>query len=266
MDGISVVQEDGYVVCHINELSDELKTLITEELSAICHGKNEVEEYALERHSYKSTLKQFLDLYSPKTPETKKGMMGEFITHLVLEKFLPNLRKISIFFNKEEQSIRKGFDLTYMEVDGSSVWYGEVKSGELNNTDTVDEKNKALLNSSKVSIKDFLDGHRPSIWNSALIDVGLSLAQESRKKVKNLLDGDLRQITESPGTKKKAVLISVVFHDINNKTSHEVVRDHLATIKSEDIFENVILFSIQKSTYIAIEDFLKEELERIQQE
>lgn len=257
--GISVTQEDGYILCCVDDFSDELKDIIREELGAICHGKSEVEEYGLESHSYKKTLSQFLTRYDPKTPETKKGMMGEFIAHLIINKVLPKLQKITILFNKEELSIRKGFDLTYVEVEGGVIWYGEVKSGELSNGDTVDGKNRSLLNDSKNGMREFLNGQRPNLWNSVIIDVGLSIAQNDRKKVKELLDADVSQLQEDNTVKKNAVLISVLFHDAQNKVSAESVRDHLAEIAAEEIFENVIMFSIQKSTYSRIEDFLREE-------
>lgn len=259
INGVSVTQEDGYVLCCVEDLSDELKDLIREELSAICHGKSEVEEYGLDRHSYKKTLAEFLTRYDPKADNTKKGMMGEFIAHLIINKVLPNLKTITIFFNKEDLSIRKGFDLTYVEVDGGVIWYGEVKSGEVGDGGTPDGKNKSLLNESKDGVREFLTGQRPNLWNSVIVDVGLSLAQNDRKKVKELLDADIAQTQESGEAKKNVVLISVLFHDTQNRVSVESIREHLAEIVAEDLFEKVILFSIQKSTYSRIEEFLRQE-------
>lgn len=260
IQGVSVIQEDGYVLCCVDDFSDELKALIREELSAICHGKSEVEEYGLDRHSYKKTLAEFLARYDPKTDETKKGMMGEFIAHLVVNKVLPNLQTVTILFNKEDLSIRKGFDLTYVEVEGGIVWYGEVKSGEVSDGETPDRKNRSLLNDSKNGMTEFLTGQRPNLWNSVIVDVGLSIAQDDRKKVKELLDADIKQIEVEGAVKKNAILISVLFHDAQNKVTAESVRDHLAEIVTEDIFAKVILFSIQKTTYSRIEEFLREEI------
>jgi hypothetical protein len=261
INGISITQEDNYVLCCVDDFGDELKGLVRDELSSICHGKVEVEEYGLDRHSYKKTLAEFLTRYNPKPDNTKKGMMGEFIAHLVINKVLPNLQTVTILFNKEELSIRKGFDLTYVEVEDGVIWYGEVKSGELNHADTPDEKNRSLLIDSKNGMREFLTGRRPNLWNSVIMDVGLSIAQKDRKKIKDLLDTDIKQIEEEGEVKKNAVLVSVLFHDTQNKVSAESIRDHLAEIIAEDIFSNVILFSIQKSTYTKIEDFLREEIQ-----
>lgn len=259
--GISITQEAGYALCCVDEFSDDLKNIIREELSAICHGKYEIEEFGLNRHSYKNTLSEFLTRYDPKRPETKKGMMGEFIAHLIINKVLPNLQKIMILFNKEELSIRKGFDLTYVEVEDGVIWYGEVKSGELGNGDTPNGKNKSLLNESKNGMHQFLTGQRPSLWNSVIIDVGLSIAKNDQRKVKELLDADIAQIQAQDAAKKNAILISVLFHDTKNKISAESIREHLAEIAAEGLFESVILFSIQKSTYSRIEDFLRDEIQ-----
>lgn len=262
INGVTVTQEDGYALCCVDEFTEEIKTLIRDELSAICHGKSEVEEYGLDRHSYKNTLAEFIKRYDTKTAETKKGMMGEFIAHLIINKVLPHLQTVTILFNKEDISIRKGFDLTYVEVEGGVIWYGEVKSGEINGDETPDQKNKGLLTDSKNGIATFFTGDRPNLWNSVIIDVGLSIAQGDRKKVKELLDADVREITEEEGTKKSAILISVLFHDVNNKISAASMQEHLDAIAAEDIFAKVILFSIQKSTYSRIEEFLREEIAR----
>lgn len=261
INGLTIIKEDGFVICFIDELSDEIKTIIRCELSAICHGRSEVEEYGLERHSFKRTLSEFLTRYDPKTDNTKKGMMGEFIAHLIVNKVFPNLQTISILFNKEELSIRKGFDLTYVEFDARAIWYGEVKSGEVNHDETPDGKNKSLINDSKNGMREFLTGNRPNLWNSVIIDVGLSLTQNDRKSVKELLDADITQIQEQESVKKNAILISVLFHSTHNKVSVDVMREQFAQITGEDIFDKVILFSIQKSTYSRIIEYLKQEVQ-----
>ncbi len=257
--GVSVIKESGYVICYIDDFTDELKELIREELASICHGKNEVEENHLDRHSYKKTLAEFLVRYDPKTDETKKGMVGEFIAHLIINKVLPNLQTISIFFNKEELSIRKGFDLTYIDIKGDTVWYGEVKSGELGALPTPDHKNTHLLSVAKTDVDEKLSGERPNLWNSVIIDAGLTFARRKSKKVKQLLDGDIREIQEFPGTKRNAILISVLFHNTKNKISAQSVKDYLVSVHAEDRFSDIIVFSIQKTTYSKIEDFLRKE-------
>jgi len=259
ISGISVIKDSNYVVCYIDVFSEELKELIRQELTFICHGKQEVEEYNLSCHSYKNTVAAFMNRYAKKPAKTKKGMIGEFIAHLIITKELSNLQPITVLFNKEELSIKKGFDLTYVEKDKTSIWYGEVKSGEVSGTDSLESKNKALLNNSKNEILSFLSGKRSHLWNSVINDVGLTLAAKDRKVVKDLLDNDIKHISDGTDIKKNAVLISVLFHDTNKKLSTEHIKELVSEIVDASIFSNVILFSIQKSTYTKIENFLIEE-------
>ena len=227
-------------------------------MSSICYGRNEAGQ-GLSVYSYENTLREFLSRYSRKPASTKKGMMGELLAHLVIDKVLPNLQKITILFNKEERSIRKGFDLTYIEIEGDVIWYGEVKSGEVNNRETPSEKNVALLQLSKSGMSTFLEGHRENLWHSVITDVSLSLAAGQHKKVKTLLDSDLQEIRDE-GAQKSAILISVLFHDVNNPIADAEVRSCLESIIAENRFAGVVTFSIQKSTYTSIEDFLNEEV------
>ena len=100
IDGITIKKEDGYVVCYIENFSDELKDLIRKDLKVICRGKILTDEDS-SFYSYENTLNVFLDRYNDKEETKRKGMLGEFIAHLIIDKFIDHLQKISIFFNKE---------------------------------------------------------------------------------------------------------------------------------------------------------------------
>ncbi len=260
INGVNIKQEQNYVVCYIDTFSDELKDLIRAELNYICHGRNIVDEDTLSYYSYQRTLKDFLGRYNKKETNTKKGMMGEFIAHLVINKALVNLQAVSIFFNKEEASIKKGFDLTYIDTDGTAIWYGEVKSGEPNSVTAPDNKNKQLLGMAKKSIKKNLSGQRRSLWDNVIGDAALTFASEKRIKVQDLLKRDIQGIETGTAIKKNAILVSVLFHDVQNKINPESIEKYLLKITSQQIFSDVVLFSIQKSTYSKIEEFLRNEI------
>jgi len=257
IDGISVKKEEGWTICYIEDFSDQLKGLIRDELNCICYGKSRIDEDDLGHYSYKRTLKDFLKRYTDQSEDTQKGMMGEFISHLVINKVLPHLKTISVFLNKEDLSIRKGFDLNYIDIDGNTIWYGEVKSGEISSNIIPDNKNKQLLNLAKNGIKGFLSGERPNLWDSVIIDACLSFESKTKKTVQDILKNDIKQIEEQGSIKKNVILVSVLFHDINNKITPESIKDHFTTVVKENHFSNVILFSIQKGTYSKIEEFLK---------
>jgi len=74
--------------------------------------------------------------------------------------------------------------------------------------------------------------------------------------VKDLLINDIRAIEANPSIKKNSILISVLFHNSQNRITSDSVKQHLADITAENVFLEVIVFSIQKSTYTKIEEFL----------
>lgn len=257
LKGITFQRDKNICICYIDELSEELKTLIKEELTFICHGRNLVDTDQSNYYSYRDTIKDFLVRYNKKTEETKKGMIAEFITHLLIKNFFTDIQTISRFFNKEETSIKKGFDLTYLSIDGSSVWYGEVKSGELNSSQNPDSKSKDLLNKSKNDIKEKLSGKRKTLWDNAILDAATTIGSENVYSIQNLLRADFKEA--EVGVKKNAILVSVLFHDVNSKFSKKNIEEHFHKINSEKLFSNLMLFSIQKSTYSKIENFLNQE-------
>lgn len=263
INGVSVTRSDGYVLCCVDEFTEELKVLIREELSAICNGKAEIQEYNLDCQSYEKTLAEFLTRYETKSEKMKKGIMGEFMAHLLINKVLTGLQALTILFNKEELNVKKGFDLVYVDTENDFIWYGEVKSGEVSSGNTPDGKNKDLLNVAKGDMRGFLSGQRSNVWRSVIVDVNLTIAQDQRKKVKDLLSADSAHFELGGDAAKNAVLISVLFHDVASKVSSASVEAHLGVIMSEKVFTNVILFSIQKSTYSRIEEFMRSEVQTI---
>ena len=89
----------------------------------------------------------------------------------------------SVFISiKRERSIKKGFDLNFRDVNQNAVWYGEVKSGEVNGDDGHDLRKFQLTQQIKKLIQHLLSGERLSIWESVLIDAGLSFAGDEKLK------------------------------------------------------------------------------------
>lgn len=260
INGITLEQDRNWNICYINEFSDELKDIIRKELNVICYGKNHVEEDA-RFYSYSKTLREFLARYNPKTIETKKGMLGELLAHLLIKKIIIKLEPISIFFNKEERSIKKGFDQNYIESEAHVIWYGEVKSGGKAEDQTPDTANTALLRNAKTDIANLLTRERANVWENVITDADLNFKLEEGLIVKELLRGDVAEIEVDPDAKKSVILISVLYHDINTRITSDSVRQLLETVVEEDIFQDIIVFTIQKSTLEKIERFLQAECE-----
>ncbi|MTB65395.1 hypothetical protein GKR48_00830 [Providencia sp. wls1943] len=62
-------------------------------------------------YRYAPTLQAFLERYENTSENTKKGMIGELLSHIIINEFFDNFEIASPFFNLEEKSIKK--DLTY---------------------------------------------------------------------------------------------------------------------------------------------------------
>lgn len=247
----------GVYVCYIENFSSELKEKIREMLGSIWHGAVDATERP--QFSYKNTIKRFLERYNQKTSNTKKGMIGELLTHLLIPQYL-NLKAISIMKNKEENSIRKGFDIVYSDNE-DLFWYCEVKSGgDTNTIEDINKKNKELLSKAKEDIKDHAMGDRATLWDSVLIDVNSTVFNADRQlDIKKLLDSH-HPDTENRKLDRNVVLSSVLYKSLDAKISQEDLKTYKIKVDSENVFVGLIIFSIQKETYIKIENFLAQEV------
>lgn len=245
--------ENNVYICYVEDFSDELKQEIVKMLSSIWHGT--VDSRERPQFNYNTTVKRFLERYQTKTPDTKKGMIGELLTHLLIPKYI-NLNAISIMKNKEENSIRKGFDIVYTDKD-NLVWYCEVKSGgDTNATENIDTKNTNLLNKAKEDISEHSLGNRATLWDSVLIDVNSTIFNTDKKfDIKKLLDED-HPDSENRNLDRNVILSSVLYKSLSSKICPNNLKNYKIGIDSENIFVGLIVFSIQKETYSKIENFL----------
>jgi len=245
--------ENGIYICYIEEFSEDLKNMIKEMLNSIWHGS--VDATQRPQFTYNNTIKRFLERYQTKTPDTKKGMIGELLTHLLIPKYI-NFNAISIMKNKEENSIRKGFDVVYTD-ENNSLWYCEVKSGgDTNSTEDINKKNLKLLDNAKEDIQKHSLGNRATLWDSVLIDVNSTIFNSEKKvDIKKLLDKD-HPDTEVRNLDRNVILSSVLYKKIDVKICPKSIKEYKDDLVSENVFVGVILFSIQKETYVKIENFL----------
>jgi len=249
--------ENGVYICYIENFSDELKTKIREMLSSIWHGAIDSQER--QQFNYENTLKRFLERYNPKTPDTKKGMIGELLSHLLIPQYI-NLKTISIMKNKEENSIRKGFDIVYSSNQKNSIWYCEVKSGgDTNKSEDINSKNKELLNKAKTDIQSHSLGNRATLWDSVLIDVNSTVfANDKKINIKKILD-EHHPDSKGRNMDRNVILSSVLYKNLDTKIDSDILKTYKSNIDSKNIFVGLIVFSIQKEQYAKIEEFLTEE-------
>lgn len=240
-------------ICYIEKFSTELEEKIREKISSLWHGAVDSKERT--QFNYRNTIKRFLERYETKTDNTKKGMIGELLTHLLIPQYT-DFEAISIMKNKEENSIRKGFDIVYCNKN-SSLWYCEVKSGgDENLTEDIDKKNLSLLNIALGDIQKHSMGDRATLWDSVLIDVNSTIFSSDKKiNIKKLLD-DHHPDTDNRIMDRNVILSSVLYKGLEKKISPTKLDKYKINIDSKKIFIDLLIFSIQKETYLKIESFL----------
>ena len=265
----TTLEEDarkGVYICYIEDFSNEFKEKIREifpglRSGSVIAGGNNI-------YNYKNTLKRFLEMYSfnkngsVKTPKIKKGIIGELISHILIPEILPHLTMISVMRNKEENSMKKGFDSIYF--DDSNIWYCEVKAGGDENTEEdINEKNKALLARAKTDLKSDVYGDRDSLWYSAIVDVDATVFRNSKKiKIKELLHQDHPDVSNR-NMNRNVIMSSVLYKNLDTKISFDNLKTYKTNIDDENIFVSLIVFSVQKPTYKKVEEFLIEESNKL---
>lgn len=257
---LSKNEEEAAWVCHVENLNDDLKDRIREKLSSICHGVATVED-ELPMHSYRSTLREFNKRYEQKSDNIKKGMIGELLTHVLMGKAIEKLVPISLYFNMEESSVTKAFDIVFRDVETGEVWLTEVKSGEKGKK-TAGAKNSDLITTAKGDIHSKLCGGETHIWHNAINGARLSIGQKDiQAEIKSILSKcyELAEESVPQSQNHNVILATVVYAGFSEKIDFDVVNDRAGVVDSEEIFKGTMIFSIQKETYSAVATFLNEE-------
>ena len=254
---ISIVEDDNITICYINDFSDKLKNHIKQFLTVVCYGPhinnpNEINEYPFEK-----TIKSFKERYDKKTPEMQKGMLGELLAHILINNYKENLTVFSPYFNKEEANIRKGFDILYIDTANNCVRYGEVKSGELHSGETISQTNNNLLYTAETDLKDkFCDTERQVLWDNAKFDASLFRNVNDNYNIHAMLNND--EDTHL-SIDKKVILVSVCFHNINDKIEIKQIKGFYERLLERNTFFDAIIFSVQKDTLDKMKKFMFEE-------
>lgn len=262
VDGVSFIKKEGYAVCHITNFSIALKELIREQLSFICYGAANATSRK-NMYNYSNTLKEFINRYNKKRDETKKGMIGELLIHVIFNEFYTDFETISPFFNLEERSIKKGFDIVMTYKEDHSVWITEVKSGELHKRKTANETTEDLLNTAKTDLFNRLNGENYSLWLNAIN--GAKIAFDKHNDLKDAVIDILEQYGDDSAEGKiesknmNVFLASILFAPMNDHMKSNNVKQKYNAIKKENKFKGLFVISVQKETYNKIYEFLQKE-------
>lgn len=262
LNGVRFINQEKYLVCYVDELSEDLKGVIRKHLSTICHGVSKATK-GRKTYNYQNTVKSFLERYEKKTSKTKVGMVGELLTHIFILEFLTDFNTVSPFFNMEEKSIKKGFDILTYATNKNELWITEVKSGELRKGKCANETNKILLGKAKADLKDRLSVNESSLWENAIngATIALDNIKDTKDAVIDILDEIAEEITNKQAntSTKNVILVTSLFSNLNDEIRESDIKEFSHTSIKEKIFNNLIIFSIQKNTYKKVVDFLEEE-------
>lgn len=262
LNGVRLINKLTYAVCYIDDFSDDLKVLIKSQLSSICHGASKASK-TRKTYNYENTVKSFLERYEKKTSNTKVGMIGELLTHIIILQFLTDYNTVSPYFNMEEKSITKGFDIIMYHKNTNELWITEVKSGELHVGKTSNETNKSLLSKAKADLKTRLNENESTLWENAINGATIALENitDMKEAVITILEdiGDEISDQNAVSTDKNVILATSLFSNLKEGIQEQAISDFYTTTTGEKIFKNLLVLSIQKNTYDKIYQFLKKE-------
>lgn len=264
VNGISYINKDTCSIFLFSSLTDDVKNILRANLSFICFGLS-ASESGREMYNYRNTLKNFIDRYESKNELIRQGMMGELLVHLVIKIYFPEFRVVSAFFNLEERSIKKGFDLVLISDSEHSLWLTEVKSGQLHKDKNSNETSIELLETAKRDlVKRINDSNSNSLWYNAAAHAKLAYEENSdlKKSIIDLIEQKIVATEPHKANKIKDMnvfLASTIFNTFSDSITINEIYSENEHIRDEKVFNNLIVIALQKETYNRIFEFLKME-------
>lgn len=262
IDGVVFVKKKEYAFCRIEYFSDELKDIIRKQLADICYGSAKVSTGRI-MYSYKATVQEFLRRYKNKTEKIKKGLIGELLTHIIIKEMFEEYRVISPYFNLEERSIKKGFDIVLTSKDTHDLFIIEVKSGGKHKGKKSDETMNDLIGLAKNDLSKRLNDENASLWHNAINGAQsvLESTDDLKQAVIEILEdmGDKAVMSYTQSKEINVFLTGVLFADLSDSISEQNTQAKKKAIERSREFNSVFVLSLQKKTYKKIYEFLKKE-------
>lgn len=265
LPGITKEDFNDYVLYYIDSLSEELKQEIRNRLVSVCHGADQAKSSS-KIYSYKETVKEFIKRYQSKknaSVDRKKGMIGEVLIHVILE-IEGRFVTASPFFNMEERSFKKGYDIALFEKDTNKLWIAEVKSGEIQkNQNNASSAMVGLINTAKNDLKKRLADPNAMLWLNALNAARVSMSSSNHQKdaVIKLLEQCADDAVDGVNTSKSfnVILSSTLFHPMTERIHATKVAQKYEKVTAEKLFSKVLVVAVQKGTFEAVYAFLESE-------
>lgn len=262
LSGLEVFQNKNHTITFIHEITKEFEELLKEQLPIICHGQFK-SDLSIDRYSYNNTIKEFWIRYSSKSDDIRIGMIGELLVHVLINAYHHDFKTMSPFFNMEERSIRKGFDLVLFR--DNSIWLAEIKSGRLHKNKDADETKRDLIHLAKRDLRNRIEEGEFSIWENAINAATIAMGQKNKisevkiSKLYKLCDEISLGITQA--NRNNALLASTIFEIDSSKITEQNTEKLLESIETEKVFKNVFILAMQQETLNSFESFFQKEVE-----
>lgn len=254
--GVEAWETGGHHAVLITHLSAEFAALIVEGFARICFGDKATEEPEI--YDFAEARDEFIASYRKKKRNSQIGMIGELLCHVLSPHLPAPLSSASLFLNKEERAVKKGFDLVFTDRD-ATLWYGEVKSSE-SSVNSAQSAIHNLLSTAAKDLKDKLDdSDRRTPWRSAIMDADALIASNTAVQAKDLLLHDFRVQKQGGTIDSNALLMAVLFReDALPDVDVTSMAVHIATSSViSGQFGRVAGLAIRKATVDAIVDCLE---------
>lgn len=232
------------IIC--NDEEETIKQKLKQLLVTICYGKEQEE---LEIISFDETIEELNKRIERKTDEQKAGMIGELLFHLKSFEKLKNYSHISIYLNREERSVKKGFDVLLF--DGKKVWYTEVKSRENAQNENITDSHVSKIQEAITDVKGKFSSNNKNYWLTAKSNIANVEEKELKKQIADILT---KEIDEQIG--KNAIGVSAVFKkDIDNIDKEKIKK---VLDREKNNFKNIVAVCISHEDYKKMIKILKE--------
>lgn len=258
MDGVRTVTVDDASILVLEEVTQEIRDVLNARLVEYCYGRVNAAEDP-DYYSFDTTIEEFFKLYDTKSDETRLGIAGELIVHLLVPNGHERLVSAALYLNKEESAIKKGFDLTFYDDHDGGLWYGEVKAGRVNDSQTADSKVRDLIGVAERSLHDmFTSDVRKKRWDAAQLDADAVLESTQAKTVKKLLRADFKTVNGGGTAKVRALLCGVVMHKLDlSEIDAATGKALIANVTGRGRFADLRLLLIQQSDLEDLVDVLR---------
>lgn len=265
ISGVTKEDHSDYVLYFIESLTDELKLEIRNRLVAVCYGVDQLQSLS-KIYSYRATVKEFVKRYKASndaSEDRKKGMIGELLVHIILE-IEGRFTAASPFFNMEERSFKKGFDIVLFESVTNELWIAEVKSGKKQKRQhNASSAIAGLINTAKNDLKGRLNKQNTSLWLNAINAAKVSMSSGSHQKdaVIKLLEQCAEDAVEENNSSNtfNVILSGMLFHPMSERMAASKVGQKHSDVVRENLFKKVFVIAIQKETFEVVYDFLESE-------